>query len=529
MKRETTSPGIGSGESYRRIREALREEKNQRWGEISRIEADLGVSDGYLAKVCRGELKISVNSLLATLERMRVDPGQFFAKALDTRVDSDWLLEEIERFGDVDSKLTEIEKATAELEAAAPTATAPPSVDAEVMVADFVRARGTEQRRRLGAGRKYCHPAFAAAYLEHLDALRYDDAREARLDAAAVAVKLVPRLPGRQAERIALQLKAIAVYASCHRQNGSWATAARALRLALGLARRQRQHEMLADLLVRAANVLSDNGRFEQAKDLLDEALVIYYDLDSQDRLGMVMVERGRTLLYLGRHQEAVGALDRSLSLLHGDSQPVRRYRLAVHQLLALVYTEMGDLEQAEAALTLALAMSKDAGKANQATVLWLHGVIALKRTSYQVAEESLREAAGLFDLLDDPNETMVSLDLSKTLLLRDKPLEAVAIAVKMAENLAVFRGNRVAEALISELSQTAIQGNLTVGAIKTVQEKLQAAFEPSGRSLQKRTLGWPRGTTRKTDSLPTNHLAGYRAPNRSAISDRPRSQAART
>ena len=55
MKRETTSPGIGSGESYRRIREALREEKNQRWGGISKIEADLGVSDGYLAKVCRGE------------------------------------------------------------------------------------------------------------------------------------------------------------------------------------------------------------------------------------------------------------------------------------------------------------------------------------------------------------------------------------------------------------------------------------------------------------------------------------------
>ncbi len=485
MKRETTPTGIGSGESYRCIREALGEEKRKRWGKIAEIEADLGVSDGYLAKVCRGEWKISVHSLLMTLERMGVDPGRFFAKALDTRLDNDWLLEEIERRGKVDAKLAQIEKATAELEASAPAGPRPGPIDAEAMVADFVCATNKEQRRRLGETQKYRHPAFAAAYLEHLDTLRYDDFKAARENAAAVAVRLVPQLPAGRLERIVLQLRAIGVYASCYRQEGNWATAARALRLALGLARHHGLQEMLADLLMRAACVLNDDGRFAQAKDLLDEALVIYYDMDSREGLGMVMVERGRTLLYLGRYQDALGVLDRSLGMLQGDSQVMSRNRLAAHQLFALTYCEIGNLEDAEEALAGVVAESQGAGRVNQAKVHWLYGVIALKRDAYDVAERRLREAADLFDLLEDPNEAMVSLDLSKTLLMRGKTLEAVAIAIEMAENLEVFRGNRLAEALITQLSQTAVQGNLTVEAIESVQEKLRAALDESPSGFQ--------------------------------------------
>ena len=99
---------------------------------------------------------------------MEIDPGQFFAAVLDIRLTSDSLLEEIERFGKIDRRLAGIERAIEEIEASpslvpAPAEPSPPAEDVERMVADFVRASGIEQRRRLGAGKMYCHPAFAAA------------------------------------------------------------------------------------------------------------------------------------------------------------------------------------------------------------------------------------------------------------------------------------------------------------------------------------------------------------------------------
>ncbi len=200
MNWDKVLPGIGSGESYRRIREALRVEKHKRWGEIGEIEIGLGLNVGYLAKVCAGKAPITIDRLLRVLERMRVDDGRFFANALGARPDNDSLHEEIEHSGDVDRHLARIEQVTRKVELATSPAPAPAvdaaAVDAAAMVAEFVTCIGREQRRRLGAGQKYRHPAFAAAYLEHLDALRYDHPRAARRNVVVVAVKLIPRLPG---------------------------------------------------------------------------------------------------------------------------------------------------------------------------------------------------------------------------------------------------------------------------------------------------------------------------------------------
>ena len=478
MSWEKIQPSLGSDENSRRIREALRIEKEKRFGEIGEIEADLGLSSGYLAKVCRDEASITLERLLRVLERMGVDAGRFFANAIGTRLPNDSLLEEVERSGEVSRRLTRIERVAHEVELSTLSNPMSRAIDAAAMVTDFVKNSGREQRRRLGAGQKYRHPAFAAAYLDHLDALRYDNAKEARQNAEIVAVKLIPQLSGHQPERITLLLKAVGIYASCLRQKGKWATAARALRFALAIARRHRLQEMIADLLLRAAGVLSDSGRFVEAKILLDEAFVLFYDIDSQEGLGMIMVDRGRTLIYLGEYQEAGEALERSLKFLQGDSLRTHRNRLAAYQLLALAYTHRGELEQAEDVLAQAVAESKDAGLVNQATVLWQLGVIAITKSSYEVAKKRLREAARVFEQLQDPSEALVALDLAKTLLLQDKPLEAIAIAMNMAKNLTVFRDNSVAEALISNLIQTATRGKLTVAGIEQVQEKLLPMYD---------------------------------------------------
>ncbi|MCP3915423.1 MAG: hypothetical protein GY711_07700, partial [bacterium] len=213
--------------------------------------------------------------------------------ALGTRVANDALLEDLERFGEIDSRLAAIEKATVEIELTEPPCRALPAIDVEAMLAGVLACNGKEQRRRLGDTKRYRHPAFVAAYLEHLDDLRYDDPQQARLNVCVVAVKLIPKLPGPQRERIALQLKAIGVYAAVHRQKGEYATAARALRRALAAARAHGLKRTVGDLLQGAAYVLSAHGRYSDSMVLLDEALVIFYDLRSQAGRGRVQVDRG--------------------------------------------------------------------------------------------------------------------------------------------------------------------------------------------------------------------------------------------
>ena len=467
---------VGAGENSRQIREALGVELDRRQGELAGINAAIGRGQGHLRRVANGSRPITLDLLLVALEAMDLDAGRFLANALGARIDNDSLLEEIEGRGGIDRRLQRIEKVTGELEVSTATDSEPPAADVEALVAAMVSCSGTEQRRRLGKARKYRHPAFATAYLEHLDALRYDDPKQARQNAEAAAMKLIPRLPGSRSRRIELQLKAMGVFASCHRQQGRWATAARALRVALGVARRHGLSGITGDLLQRAACILSDNGRFEEANSLLDEALVIYYDLDWEEEQGMVMVERGTALLSLGRYTDAITVLERSLNLLSRNSLRTRRNRLAAHQRIAFAHRELGALEQAEASLAQAIKESEGAGRLTRASLLWDYGTITLKRRSYEDAEKRLRTAADLFDQLKHPTKALIVLDLTHALLGQRKNLEAAATAMGMAKYLTAFRGNKVAEATISELVQLAVRGELSMSVVRQTSTQLGLA-----------------------------------------------------
>ncbi len=482
MKRNTQLPGQDAGENARRIREVLGSELDKRQGQLGKINAAIGRGEGYLRKVARGSTSITVDLLLASLQTMGIDAGRFFANALQTRVHKEAVLEELERFGEIHPRLERIKEATARLEASEPPAPAPEPVDVEAMLAGFLECRGTEQRRRLGHAEKYRHPAFAAAYLEHLDALRYDDPKEARQNAEAVAVRLVPRLPGPQSERLALQLEAIGVYASALRQVGRFAMAARALRGALAVARRYGLRQCLAELLQRAAYVLSSHARHTDAMELLDEALAICFDLGSEVGLGRVQVDRGIQRFYLGEVRPAMAALEQALELLHGDSPRDSRNRLVAHQALAHCLHKLGDLEGAEAAAARAVAESKRAGQLYRAYLLWDHGSLALERDACEVAEKRLREAFELFGGTRDPNRALVALDLTKALVAQGKALEAVALAASMTEYLTAYHGNRYAEAAVSELVRTAVEGRLSLAAIERAREELRKARDPAAR-----------------------------------------------
>ncbi len=482
MKHHRPPADPGTGDSARRIREALGAELDQRGAAAREVKAGLGLSQDYLRKVVRGTRSISIERLLETLELMDVDAGRFFANVLGTRIRQDALLEELEGLGEIHPRLERVERALAKVEDAEPPAPASRPIDAEAMLASVLGCAGTEQRRRLRHTEKYRHPAFAAAYLEHLDALRYDDPKEARQNAEVVAVWLIPALPGPRLERLALVLEAIGIYASALRQQGRFAMAARALRRALASARAHGLKTTLADLLQRAAYLISNQGRYSDALELLEEALVIYYDLGSQEDLGRVQVDRGLHRFYLGDLDAAVETLEQALRLLRRDSPSTTRNRLVAHQVLGYCFQKTGDLERAEQATARAVAESGGAGRAYRASLLWDHGVVALARDAHELAEERLRQASELFGGVQESNKALVALDLTKALMAQGKTLEAAAMATDMARYLTTFRGNRLAEAVLSELVRTAIEGRLSLDAIDEAREKLRSPGAASAR-----------------------------------------------
>ncbi|MCP3964440.1 MAG: hypothetical protein GY719_41965 [bacterium] len=464
--------GLGE-ESTRRIRLALQAElyASRRAKEV---DAGIGYSSGYLYKFCRGETTAQVGSFMQALELLDLDPGRFFANALSAPVSNDEMLREVEEIGEVDKRLVNLEKATTRLKSTPIAEGRLREVDAEALVAKMAGCRGVEQRRRLRQGQRYRQPAFAHAYLEHLDAFRYDDPKLAARNAEEVAVKMIHRLPVPRPERMALQLKALGVFGSAHRLVGGFSTAARAARIGLSHSRMHRLSRTTADLLQRGAYALSDHGRFAEAMKLLEEALVIYFDLDSQRGLGQVMVDRGLMLTYLGKHRASLTATRTALRLLPNTTPRDARNQLAALEVQGLAYKGLGDIENAEESLRLAVEKSDGLGEINRAKLLWQHGCLAFARKIFPVAEHHLRRAREVFDRVKGPEKALVSLDLAEVLVAQGDLATAAQLALTMARYLKTFSKNKMAQAGISEFMRIAVSGNLTLSCIGELRKKLE-------------------------------------------------------
>ena len=476
--------------SAKRIREALQKELTKQNYRLREIEAGVARGKGYFYKYTGGLSNMTIDMLFDTLDLLGLDAGRFLAHALGVVTSAEAVLEDLERFGKIERGLRQIEKATEKLEVSEPGAPPKKAGDAAALVKRVTACGGVERRRRLGAGDRYRSGGFARAYVEYLDAFRYDDPRDAALDAKAVAVKLVPRLGEPQAERLALQARAIGVYGSAQRQRGRYATAARAVRVALELARRYELEEETARLLQRGAYVLSDHGRHEAAMGLLDEALLIYFDLDLQLGLGRVLVDRGFVYYHQADYESALNCLSRGIAVVERDVMSLPRTLLAAYQILGLVHKELGELDQAEDALARAAETVQEPGEVNRAKLAWLRGDLACERNAYADAEERFCQAREILEQCKSPDAALVSLDLTKTLLAQGKGDEAIELAVEMVNYLSAFPRNKVLRAAVPAFAQAAVAGRLSLARVEDLQAKFRAArpqgrdFAPSGRGI---------------------------------------------
>lgn len=198
------------------------------------------------------------------------------------------------------------------------------------------------------------------------------------------------------------------------------------------------------------ASLLSDQGRFEQAAELLDIVVDIYGSLKEGHRKGRALISKGAVLGHSGWHEEAIRVLREGLSLLDWEREP-RLVLMARHN-LAWFLTDCGRGEEARAYLERfrhTYAQFHDTW--TELRLLWLSGRIAAATGRLEEAGEALREVRRRFLAVGQGYEaSLVTLELANLYLKERRTSDVRQLA---REILPVFLSQDVHREALSALT----------------------------------------------------------------------------
>jgi len=233
-------------------------------------------------------------------------------------------------------------------------------------------------------------------------------------------------------------------------QARAWAYLGNARRIAFDLAGAEEallQAERLAEggsadpleearILDLKASLLCDQGRFEQAAELLDIVIDIYDDLHEPHRKGRAMISQGLFLGYAGGSEEAIRQLRRGLALVEWEREP-RLVLMARHN-LAWFLNDSGRSEEALQQLERFLHTYGEFPDAwTELRLAWLSGRIAARLDYLADAERTLIEVRqGFLAEGHGYDASLVTLDLAQLYLRQGRAAEVRELAAGM---IAVF------------------------------------------------------------------------------------------
>lgn len=176
--------------------------------------------------------------------------------------------------------------------------------------------------------------------------------------------------------------------AMIYQQTGRLADAERTLNRALGLARRpDAGAETLADVLNRMANVLSDDGRLDQAEKATREAIEIGERLEGSSTLAISLNNLGHILTALRRLDEADAVYRRAESLT------VANTALAAAMPANLAVQMMGQGRFAEAEQLLLRSVASWEKMAEPVVIAWATALLNLGRLYYETGRPDAASA----------------------------------------------------------------------------------------------------------------------------------------
>lgn len=224
------------------------------------------------------------------------------------------------------------------------------------------------------------------------------------------------------------------------------------------------------------ASLLSDQGRFEEAAELLDLVIDLYDEVKEHHRKGRAILSKGLFIGYAGRPDEAIQLLTEGLSLVEWDREP-RLVLMARHN-FAWFLNDCGRCD--EALLHLQRFRHSYREFPDQWTDLrfaWLEGKIAGGLEQFEEAEGLLRDVRrqaveqGLgFEA------SMITLDLASLYLRQGKGEEVKQLAAAMFPILVARDLHGQAIAALAVFQQFAEMDRVTLGLVQEIMAYLLRA-----------------------------------------------------
>jgi tetratricopeptide (TPR) repeat protein len=248
---------------------------------------------------------------------------------------------------------------------------------------------------------------------------------------------------------------------------------ARAERLAEGGSADPLEEARILDL---RASLLSDQGHFEQAAELLDVVIDIYGELNEPHRKGRAMISKGVFLGYSGWHEEAIRQIRKGLGLVDWDREP-RLVLMARHN-LAWFLTDCGRAEEALRQLERFRHTYREFPNAwTGLRLAWLDGRIAGRLGRLDEAESTLREVQRRF-LAEGLgyDASLVTLDLAHLYLEEGRTAEVRELAAEMLDTFLTHDIHRQALAALAVFQQAAEMDSATPSLVAEISSYLVRA-----------------------------------------------------
>lgn len=246
-----------------------------------------------------------------------------------------------------------------------------------------------------------------------------------------------------------------------------------------------------ARVLVLRASLFLGQSRFDEARELLRDALRIYLAMEEEHLAGRTLIKLGAAANDAGRHEEAIRLLDEGLERIDAEQEP--RLLVVAHQNLVAALMHLGRFEEAAAQFPTLRRLTVDhTTRTDLLRLRWTEGHILLGLGHESRAESAFLEVRkGFLDQDIAFDAAAVCLDLATLYLHQGRTAEIRGL---VSEMLPVFRSRDVHRDAIAAflLLQRAVEmETLTLRTIEEVGEvihRLRSKPLPGSRAARDET-----------------------------------------
>jgi tetratricopeptide (TPR) repeat protein len=429
----------------KRVLRALDEARRGRgWGAVGWLDRKLSKSDGYVGRLLTGKPAMRVEQLFEILDALEYEAGEFFSWVFGTqyKINPDRILRRMEKGTNKTDLIKRIDN----------------------ILASHQNPKDQQPEKPPSQDRK--------AELDRLNELRFSYPIMAKSEGLQLLRSVIEEIENHRGSLYYL-CDCVSLTGGIEGILNNTSLEAAYLRRAFSLAKALNSPERQASLLQKCSYLVADNGNYDVAITLEEQACNIYIILHNLSGIGQTLVDRGNMHFYLG---EPLVSMQCYMAALHYIPAEMWTYRFATYQCLGFTHLHLGNLDEANQYADLAAQVHETRDGPNWWRLMWLRGEIALLREDFSFAEAAFLAISEAF--LSQENyidAALVSLRLAKTFLKLGKVKEMKQVSsgmITLVDSLKLK--NEIARSTIHEFIKLALSEEVTEDFLDRAHDDIQ-------------------------------------------------------